>query len=1026
MNSLINYFSKKHLLVNVIFFGLLILAVFAWKHIGKEELPEFESNWVRVSTYYPGASPEDVELLVTKPIEDELKSVSGLEQVTSTSSVGSSSIRIVLDDDYPNKSDVMDDLKDAVYRANLPTDVRDLPNIRQFKSSEKAILDVGFYLKGKRTLNADDRALLQQYMTTFINQVKSLPRLSDVDERYYIKPELQILVDQRKSDEYEIPLTLVASQIRENNLRAPIGSLSDKRESRVSLINEYEEKETLDNLVVRGNYGNSSIKLSEIAQVKNGFARTTSIFKINGHEGLFMSVKKSIASDIISAQKELKSFIKKFENANKDNLGIVLMDDESFAVRNRLEIVSSNAILGFFLIIIVLLIFMDFKSSFWVAMGIPFCAAFTLIIAGIVGYTINNMTLAGMIIVLGIVVDDAIIIAENIARHREEGMPIEKAAVVGAKEVFKPILASIITTCVAFVPLIFFEGFFGKLVAYIPLVVILMLVASLFESIFLLPSHLSTKKSVLDRFMPAEGKKNWFHRYERKYETFLNSALRFRLPILVLFICILGSSVYIFKSNMRFVMFPREESQEVIVRVNTKKGTLKDETAKLIQPIEDMFVNDKANVVGVRATIAQSRRGGQVRENQASILVEVFPADQRDIPLNKLIETWEDKSKAFEGIESVKFLKGRWGHSSGSAIELQIQENNDQKRKAVSEKLKTALQSFPNIKNVEIEKPILKDEYIFSLKQEQLVRLNVSPSKVSSTLRSFVEGSILYSINKGDEEIDVRITVDNESKSNIDNIKRLRVENNSGQLIRIMDLVNLEKLSKPTSIVRTDYKRSVMLYADIDEKSEVTPLEVAEKLEEEVFPGIQKEFNTTILQFKGEIEDSRESQGEFLQSIFIVIVMIFMILVVMFNSLLKPLLILGIVPFGLSGVIFTLYFHGMSVYGFFAAIGALGMIGVVINDAIVMIDKIESSIKQNESGYSTIAKIASTRLRPIILTTLTTVIGILPTAYGVAGHDSILAEMMLTMGWGLFFGTLITLLLIPIIYSFTIKSELQA
>ena len=217
-----------------------------------------------------------------------------------------------------------------------------------------------------------------------------------------------------------------------------------------------------------------------------------------------------------------------------------------------------------------------------------------------------------------------------------------------------------------------------------------------------------------------------------------------------------------------------------------------------------------------------------------------------------------------------------------------------------------------------------------------------------------------------------------------------------------------------------------MLYADIDEKSEVTPLEVAEKLEEEVFPGIQKEFNTTILQFKGEIEDSRESQGEFLQSIFIVIVMIFMILVVMFNSLLKPLLILGIVPFGLSGVIFTLYFHGMSVYGFFAAIGALGMIGVVINDAIVMIDKIESSIKQNESGYSTIAKIASTRLRPIILTTLTTVIGILPTAYGVAGHDSILAEMMLTMGWGLFFGTLITLLLIPIIYSFTIKSELQA
>ncbi len=1021
MNKLISYFSRRHLLVNVIFFGLLILAALSWQYIGKEELPEFESNWVRVNTTFPGASSEDVELLVSKPIEDELKGVVGLEQVTSTSSVGRSSIRIVLDDDYPNKQEVINELKDAVYRVNLPSGVRDIPVIRQFKSSEKAILDIGFYLKGKKKLSVDDRYLLQEYMTSFINQATSLKRISSVDESYYLKPELQVIVDYDKSNELDVPLTLIRSQIMNNNIRSPIGALSDKLESRVSLINEYEQEDTLKDIVVRGNYDGSSIKLKEVAKVARGFDRSTSIFKINGHEGLFMSAKKSISADIISAQEDLKKFIHQFQKSNEKDLGVVLMDDESFAVRNRLSIVSSNAIMGFILIVIVLVIFMDFKSSFWVAMGIPFCAAFTLIIASIIGYTINNMTLAGMIIVLGIVVDDAIIIAENIARYREEGMPIEKAANLGAREVFKPILASIITTCVAFVPLIFFEGFFGKLVAFIPLIVILMLVGSLFESVFLLPSHLATRKSFLDRFTPKEGQKNWFHKYELKFERFIIKVLNYRLLTLFIFSFLMIGSIFIFKTQMRFVMFPREESQEVVVKVKTPKGTTKYETSTIIQPLEDLFSSDKDNVVGVRTSIAQSRRGGQVRENEASILVEILPADQRDTPLKDLLKIWEEKAKGVSGIEEAKFLKGRWGNSSGSAVEIQIQENNDVKRKALSEKLKSILQSIPNIKDVEIEKPLVKDEYIFSLKQDQMIRLNVSADKISNTLRSFVEGSILYSITKGDEEIDVRLTVDESSKSNIENIKKLRVENQSGQLIKMMDLVELTKVEKPTSIVRNDYKRSVMLYADIDSKSDLTPLEVATNLEENHFPALLSEFKTSVLQFKGEIEDSRESQGEFLQSIIVVVLMIFLILVVMFDSIVKPLIILGIIPFGLSGVIYTLFLHGMSIYGFFATIGALGMIGVVINDAIVMIDKIENSQSEMNDGFSSIAKVASTRLRPIILTTLTTVIGVLPTAYGIAGYDSILAEMMLTMGWGLFYGTFVTLLLIPVLYSYTLK-----
>lgn len=1027
MKNLVSYFASRHLVVNVLFFGFILFAVLSWKNIGKEEMPEFESNWVRVTTIYPGATAEDVEVNVTRPIEDELKSVIGIEEVVSTSSTGSSSIRLTLDDDYPDKDEVMGEIKDAVLRVDLPSEVREIPNIRQFKSSEKAILDIGFYMKGKKTLSTKDREALQAMVLSFENQITSLPEISSIDRSYYLKPELQVVVDPQKSLELDIPLTLIRRQIVNNNVRFPVGSMNDKEESKVSLVNEYEDVDSFSSLVVRGNYDGAAVKLSELASVRKGFEKNTSIFKISGHEGVFINVKKSISTDILSAHQTVKKFIETFKKNNEGSgIGITMMDDESFDVRNRLGIVSSNAIIGFILIVLVLLVFLDFKSSFWVAMGIPFCAAFTLIIASALGYTVNNMTLAGIIIVLGIVVDDAIIIAENIISHKEEGMPLMKAAVVGANEVAKPIIASIVTTCVAFVPLIFFEGFFGKLVAYIPLIVILMLFGSLFESLFMLPAHMGTDKGFLDRFTRKEGEKNWFHKYELKYERALLKVLKYQNVVLFIMFSLLASSIYIFQTKMKFVMFPREESKEVVVKVKAKEGTLRYETSKLIQPLEDMFHNDTENIVGVRATVAESRRGGGIRENEASILVELVPADDRETPLNKLIERWEEKAKSFAGLESVKFLKGRWGRSSGTPIEIRIQENNNDKREEISLKIKSALEGLGYIKDVEIDKPLEKDEYIFSLKQEELIRFNVEPSQIGLALRSFVEGSILYSINKGDEEVDVRLTVEDSYKDDIEKIKKLKIENGQGQFIKITDLVDIRKQRKNISIIRSDFKRSLMMYASINEDSKVTPLQVARTLEDEYFPNILKDYPTAILQFKGEIEDSRESQGEFKQSVYIVIIGIYLILVVMFNSLFKPFLVLTAVPFGLAGVIFTLYFHGMTIYGFFAAIGALGMIGVVVNDSIVMVDKFESieKVKGNLSEiYSNISKVAASRLRPIILTTLTTVIGVLPTAYGVAGYDSILAEMMLTMGWGLLLSTAVTLIIIPILYSKLAKYE---
>ncbi len=1022
MKNLITYFSQRHLLSNVIFLGTLILGLFVWHSIGKEELPEFSSNWIRVRTNYSGAPAEDVELFVTKPMENELKGVVGIKEIRSTSSVSVSNLRIILDDNYPDKQEVVREIREAILRVDLPDEVRNLPKIRQFKSSEKAILDIGIYHNKKHFLDQESRSELQKYILSFESQLLALNEVSSVSKSHYRKPELQILVDPIKKQRQRISLSEIKNQIQDNNVRVPVGSMHDRDESKVTALNELEDVKSLEGLILRGNYEGQKIRLGDLSNIKQGFERSTSIFKINGHEAVFLNIKKSISTDILTAHQAVKEAIEKFRHANSAApISILELDDESYAVRNRLKIISTNGLLGFSLIVLILFLFLNVKTGFWVALGIPFTMSFTLIIANFVGYTVNNMTLAGIIIVLGIVVDDAIIIAENISRKKEQGLSLKDAAIIGTLEVFKPIMASVITTCVAFIPLFFFEGFFGKLVTYIPLIVILMLLGSLIESLFILPAHLSTDYKFLSRFAVKKTKqnKNWFKKYEDGYKYLLLKVFKFRIPVLLAFIILLVVAGILFKTQMKFVMFPREESKEVIIKVKAKKGTVRAETARMILPLEEMFVKDKVNVVGVRSSVALSRRGGEVKENEASILVELTPVDERSLSLKKLLKKWKKYADTLEGFELIKFIKGRWGHDSGSAIEIQIQENDDSKRSEIAKMISDYMKRITALSDVEIEDPLTKKEYLFKLKQDQLIKFDVAPAKVTSSLRSFVEGSILYSINKGDEEVDVRLSVPDSVKTDLLELLNLRVENKQGQLIYLKKIVEIKEVVRPVNIKRNNYKRATMVYADFKDGADKTPLEIAEDMERELFPQLTNKCPTAILKFRGEVEDTRESQGEFRNSILIVIILIYAVLVVMFNSLLKPLLILLVVPFGLAGCALILMAHSMSVYGFFAVIGALGMIGVVVNDAIIMIDRIDQKTAIGESfSYKAIAEVAASRFRPILLTTMTTVVGILPTAYGIAGHDSMLSEMMLAMGWGLAFGTLITLFLIPSLYTF--------
>ncbi len=1030
LEKIIQYFVKRHFLTNLILLVVFVGGIFAWQNTNKEELPDITFDTVRVYVRYAGAPAEDVEYFVTKPIEEAVRGLDGVGRVTSTSSVGQSDVRIELEQNYPDIDEAITEIRSAVLDVDLPSDVIDDPRVRVFETSKKAILDIAFIDKDVHLLDFKSRRRLQKYSFALENQLLNLPEVNSVNRRGYLQEELQVKASPEKLIKYEIPFNTVMREIENNHVRQPAGTIETQNEPKVTILSELNSVDKLKNLVIQGGFEGQVVRLSEVADVIDGYEKNSTVSKINGHEGIILSVVKNSSYGILETLKAVNKVIDNFKVNNLANVSIEVssLDDESIDIRNRLSLITSNGILGFILILVSLLIFLNLRSAIWVAIGIPFTLCFTMLFASIAGFTINGTTLAAVIIVMGMIVDDAIVVAENINRIKHKGMEEGKAVVKGTAEVILAICASILTTCIAFVPLFFFEGHFGKFVEHIPPIIFFMLGASLFESIFILPGHMSLAIPFLENLFKKDkknsGNKNnghWFEVIEDKYAKLLEKILPRKKIIFIVFIALLIASGVIAKSTMKFVMFPNEETRDIVLMGSTVSGTSRYETAQKTKRIEDVIAGYLGKeVVGCRTEIGRSRRGGAAEENYFRMIIEIVPKEERKKSADKIIEELKQDIDKLKGFKKLTFQKSRWGHSSGSPIELVVQQNNDQTRAEIVKRLLQVMENSSFLTSIEVDGDMRITEYRVSIDQEKTKRLSIDPVDIASTFRAALEGNILYEFSGGDEDVQVRFTTMDAAKDDIEKVLDLPVENAGNYLVPLRDIVHVKKVEVPSSIARRDLKRTTLIDADISKGAKKTPVEIAEYFEENIFPEIIAKYPTTTLSFDGEVKDTRESAGDLNKAIVLAVLLVYIVLAVLFNSLLKPLIIMLAIPFGIVGIIFAFWLHGKTLFGFYAAIGALGLAGVVINDSIIMLVKLDKEYDKNKGHvYSSgqIAQIAKTRLKAVLLTTLTTVAGMLPTAYGFFGYDAMLAEMMLALTWGLIFGTLITLLLIPCVYS---------
>jgi len=1022
MDSILDFLvrQKKFALV----FSLAFIAIGVLSVIGmqRDQFPAVDFEILAVTTAYPGASPEDVEKSVTNVIENELLSVSGIKEITSTSREGISSIIVTLEADLKDVTAVKNDVRNAVNRVkSFPEEVTDLPQVVDFNITEFPII----------TINIDgansDYALARQITDDLETALLKIKGVASIDKNGYLKSEIQIKVDPIKLDKYNISVNEVISAISTRNARFTVGGNNQESlEKNIVILSEFQSIDEIKDVVIKSSFDGPVIRLDDIANVFRGEEEETSITRVNGTKGFVLQIKKQDQADIIRTVKRVRERVSELQENYPDNIDIFYTDDSSEAVENRLNIIIKNGYIGLALVLVVLGVFLSLKTAFWVAVSIPVTLLGTVFGLGLTGNTINLISLSGFILVLGIVVDDSIIIAESIHHYKSKGGDLYKNVVMGLKRVIMPVVTTIISTMLVMSSFFLMSGILGKFIYILPVVVIFALGISFLEITFALPAHLSTNK--------VEKQRTWFIPVENFYNRFMRYALRWRYLIVPLFIALLVYTSFFAFKNIPFNLFPSRGATVIFANIEAPNGSSAAYTENIVIDVENIIVNEIGeDLDSFTSTI------GSYFTNVANIEIALTPTSDRE----RTAEDMEEKLTALvenvEGAEKINISLLRPGPPQGEDIEITLVAENDTQRNLAADRVEEILKSIDGVDNINRNDEIGKPRIETVLDFDEMARLGVDYQSVYRHLRTAFSGSYVTDVTIAGKEEDVRIYIGSEDYTE-NFIKNTTVKNRQGNSIPMSQFSTLREIEGEPDYNHFDGDRSIKLTASIaDGRPTKKPSGVDQN---QNFAGDQsmkrgpppsktailamalKELNAPVdfpqvsIITSGGAQESIESLQDFLRAFVVAIIGIFLLLAILFNSYSQPMLVLAAVPFSLIGVVWAFYFHGEPL-SFFALTGSLALMGVIVNDSLVMVSHL-NYIKEKSAALEDkivwIARGSRDRLRAVVLTTLTTMAGVLPLAYGIGGTDVFLQPMVLALGYGLIFGTVLTLILLPCMY----------
>jgi len=1022
--NIIHFSIRNSLIVNLFLIIIVIIGFFSWEKLPQEIFPTVDLDRVRITTEFEGAPPEEVERQVTIVIEEEIESLPDIDVITSQSSEGLSKVEIKLKTD----TDLDEFLREV--RSVIDT-VDDLPELAE--TPEVTRLKTRFPVISMSLYGDVERGLLYETAEDVRRDLLGLSGVASVGVAGDRQWELWVEVDPHVMAARHVTLSEVTNALTRNLDDLPGGSLkANEGDILLRGIGVAPDVASVQKLVLRNDINGGQLFLSEIANVTLQLEEEKTIGRFNSAPSVNLTVTKTARASTIDVAAAVREYARTQADKLPAGLQAGLFSDLSVAVKTRLETVRSSGVIGLILVLISLYLFLNLRIAFVTALGIPVSFLVAIILIYYLGYTINMVSLFAFLIALGMIVDDAIIVTENIYRHLEEGMERTQAAIVGAREVFWPVVASTCTTVAAFIPMFGVSGTLGKFIEVIPVVVTAALIGSLIEAFVILPSHCSE----MLRLQTRRRHRFWINSLE-KYLSTLRWALTHRYVVSILTLAVLAVVLTYAQTRLPYNQFGDVEIDQFLVNIEAPNTYSVEDTSTLAITIEDRILgvvaeedlNTMLTNVGVilvdfnrfkmgsnyiQLSIDLNKAAPQTFiEKYVSPLVNLKFGEfgTRNLSTQEIIDDIRFELQSVAGIQRFSILRPQGG-PAGADIEVGVVGENIDQLIEKSSDIGQFLKRVPGVRDVsqDLEPGKLEYQYVLNERGRQL---GLTQEDLANAVRTGFVGLEVTHVNWQEDRYPVRVIYPESLRKDSAGLSTLPLTLSSGGSVYLGDVADLTLQRGLGTILRRDAQRLAVVTAEVD-LDVTTPLEVNELISAE-FDYLNNPGSSMELLFLGEKKEANDSFKDMLNALVIALAIIFFILAALFKSLLDPFVIMLSIPFAIVGVIIGHMLFGYNLQ-FLSVIGFLALTGIVVNVSLILVDFAKKRLAQGVSCYDAMLDAGHVRIRPILLTTVTTFLGISPLIFFASGQTAFLSPMAVSLGFGLIFATILILVVVPCFY----------
>ncbi len=996
---------------NLLMLALLLGGLAMAGKIQQEVFPDFELDMVSISVPYPGASPEEVERGLILAIEESLADIEEIKDLTATAREGMASVTAELYEGE-DATEIAQEIKNAVDRITSFPEEAEEPQVSVAKR-KRYVVSVALY-------GAQAEHTLREMAEMIRDRLLADPAISQVELDGVRDYEISIEIDQQTLRAYNLTLESVARSVGRGSVEIPGGAIRTKGGDVLVRVAERRDygREFGSIPVVTAPDG-TEVLLSDIATIRDDFAESDNFAFFNGQPAVMLEVYRVGKQTPVSVSDAVHQQIGELNQVIPEGLSLTARNDRSEIYRQRRELMLKNGYIGLGLVFILLALFLEARLAFWVSLGIPISFLGSFLLLPAFGTTINIVSMFAFIITLGIVVDDAIVVGENVYHYRQRGLKWFEAAIAGVREVARPVIFSVLTNMVAFLPLFFVPGFMGKIFKQIPAVVVTVFFISLIESLFILPAHLGHQNPADEpRWRRLKAIAAWqrgfsegFSRLvQEKYGPFLTFALKWRYITFCLGIAILLTAFgYVKSGRMGFELFPRLESDYAKVTAVLPFGTAVEKTLAV-----------QERLVAAGKAVSEKNGGPALVEgvyslvdgNTTSIRIYLTPPDERPVSTAQLTREWRKRVGSIPGLESLKFESDAGGPGRGAVISVELSHRDIGVLEETSAKLAEALGYYPKTIDIDDGFSPGKQQIDFKIRPEGQ-SLGLTASEVARQVRHAYYGAEALRQQRGRNEVKVMVRLPKEERISEFHLEEMILRTPDGGEAPLMEVVTMERGRADPSIERRNGRRIITVSADVRPRSHSG--QIMESVQEEVLPQLVEQYPGLTYSYEGRQADRRESIQALLKGLVVALIIIFALLAIPMNSYIQPLVIMLAIPFGLVGAVIGHIIMGYSL-SVLSLFGLVALTGVVVNDSLVLVDFANRRRHRGFIAEDALHEAALQRFRPILLTTLTTFGGLAPMIFETSRQARFLIPMAISLGYGIVFATLITLVLVPTLY----------